>query len=110
MSECLTYIHVLIKTNTSRVEDGELRSISEIKKFNPHSECEYIVIVGGPDGHENLLQENVRIFTSDFVFNSVVNCHMDFDKNSLWSSYEMKKELCKKKIFPYFCLKFNKSV
>ena len=83
MSECLTYIHVLIKTNTSRVEDGELRSISEIKKFNPHSECEYIVIVGGPDGNENLLQENVRIFTSDFVFNSVVNCHMDFDKNSL---------------------------
>ena len=69
----------------SRVEIGDLRTISEIKNSNQRSQHSYIVIAGGGDDVQDLLEENVKIFSSDFVFNSIRHCDLDFQKNIISS-------------------------
>ena len=63
------------------MEIGDIKTIREIKNCNQRSQHSYIVIAGGGDDVQNLLEENVKIFSSDFVFNSIRHCDLDFQKN-----------------------------
>ena len=69
----------------SRVEIGDIKTISEINNCNQRSEHSYIIIAGVGDDVQNLLEENVKIFSSDFVLNSISHCDLDFQKNTLSS-------------------------
>ena len=69
----------------SRVETGEMKTISEIRNCNQRSLHSYIVIAGVGDDVKNLLEENVKIFSSDFVLNSIRQCDLDFQKNTISS-------------------------
>ena len=69
----------------SRVEIGDMKNISEIKSCNQHSQHSYIVIAGCGDDVQDLLEENVKIFSSDFVFHSLRHCDLDFQKHILSS-------------------------
>ena len=61
-----------------------MKSLSEIRKHNKDS-TEYIIIAGGDklDIVQDLIQEKIKIFTSDFVLNSIMHCSMDFEKDTL---------------------------
>ena len=69
----------------SRVEIGDIRTISEIKNSNQRSKHSYIVVAGAGDDVQNLLEENIKFFSSDFVINSISQCDLDFQKNTLSS-------------------------
>jgi len=73
----------MIENAGGRVENRDIKTISKIKKYNQHSAHSYIIIAGARDLVEDLLQENIKIFTSDFVFNSILHCYMDFEKDTL---------------------------
>merc|ERR1712218_481801 len=66
----------LIENSGGRVEIDDMKTISEIKKCNQRSQHSYIVIAGGGDDVQDLLKENVKIFSSDFVFNSLRHCDL----------------------------------
>ena len=65
------------------MEIGDIKTISEIKNCNHRSLDSYIVIAGGGDNVQNLLEENVKVYSSDFVLNSIRHCDLDFQKNTL---------------------------
>ena len=80
----LIFLHSLVYLPTSnshfdRVEVGDLKS--QIRKSEQQDRRDLIIITSSAGSVKDLPLDGIKIFTSEFVINSILNCNIDFENN-----------------------------